>query len=158
MNYSSRQIEDLKQRIFEIHKSIEMMNKDYGRHFTMDGHLLGSAGEVFAKYFYGIELYEASHKTYDGYHGTRQIQVKITQKDSVEVKGDPEYLIVLKIVYSEDNMNVFEVYNGPGFKALDGKVQNSNKERSISLKRLCKIMVDQNERIPNVNEIDKWQG
>lgn len=27
-----------------------------GRHFTLDGHLLGSIGEVLAVYYYGIEL------------------------------------------------------------------------------------------------------
>ena len=28
-----------------------------GRQFTLDGHLVGSIGEVMAAYYYGIELY-----------------------------------------------------------------------------------------------------
>ena len=27
------------------------------RHFTLDGHLVGSIGEVMAAYYYGIDLY-----------------------------------------------------------------------------------------------------
>ena len=43
------------------------MEKDFpGRHFTLDGHLVGSIGEVMASYYYGIELYAASAVAHDG--------------------------------------------------------------------------------------------
>jgi hypothetical protein len=31
-----------------------------GRHFTPDGHLIGSIGEALASYYYGVELHRAS--------------------------------------------------------------------------------------------------
>ena len=36
-----------------------------GRRFTLDGHLVGSIGEVLAAERYGLELLTASHKTHD---------------------------------------------------------------------------------------------
>lgn len=106
MSYNLKQIEQLKRYIFEIYRDIEIMNREYNRHFTMDGHLLGSVGEVFASFYYGIELYEASHKIHDGIKDGKEVQIKITQKDSVEVKGIPEFLLVLKIVYLRDSMDI----------------------------------------------------
>ena len=45
----------------QVHKMIEIVKEletEFpGRHFTLDGHLVGSIGEVMAAYYYGIELY-----------------------------------------------------------------------------------------------------
>lgn len=50
-----------------------------GRHFTLDGHLVGSIGEVMAAYYYGIELYRASAEIHDGEIEGRKVQIKISQ-------------------------------------------------------------------------------
>ena len=36
-----------------------------GRHYTPDGHMIGSIGEVLAAYCYGLTLFEASKETHD---------------------------------------------------------------------------------------------
>jgi hypothetical protein len=38
----------------------ELEQKFEGRKFTLYGHLLGSTGEVLAKYYYGLELLPSS--------------------------------------------------------------------------------------------------
>ena len=43
------------QKMIEIVKELE--TEFPGRHFTLDGHLVGSIREVIATYYYGIELY-----------------------------------------------------------------------------------------------------
>lgn len=50
MSYTEEQIEELKKIVFDFNKRISEMNKIYGRKFTMDGHMIGSVGEVFASY------------------------------------------------------------------------------------------------------------
>ena len=50
-----------------------------GRHFTPDGHLVGSLGEALASHHYGVELFEASARCHDGVCESRQVQVKATQ-------------------------------------------------------------------------------
>ena len=157
MIYSQEQIDNLKEYLSRIHKIIGKMDNEFGRHFTMDGHLLGSAGEMFASFYYGIELAKASTKTYDGKLDGKEIQIKITQGTSIEVKGIPEYLIVLKIEWPNDIIEIYEVYNGPGEMALQGRGENSNKERSISINKLSAIVVDKKASIkPRINSLKKW--
>lgn len=85
-----------------------------GRHFTLDGHLVGSIGEVLAAYYYGIKLYKASEPVHDGEDNEkRRVQIKITQQDNIVISGKPDYLVVL---YLTKAGNVYEVYNGPGEK------------------------------------------
>ena len=66
-----------------------------GRHFTLDGHPVGSVGEVAAAYHYGIELFPPSTELHDGYAGDRNIQIKITQTENVLIGEESEYVIVL---------------------------------------------------------------
>ena len=82
-----------------------------GRHFTLDGHLVDSVGEVAAAYHYGIELFPPSTERHDGFVGDRNVQIKITQTENVLIGEEPEYLIVL---YLARTGNIYEVYNGPG--------------------------------------------
>ncbi len=156
MLYNKEQIDKLKNTVFEFYKQILEMNREYDRKFTMDGHMIGSVGEVFASYIYDIDLFEPGHKLYDGRKGEKNIQIKITQRDYVEVKGVPDYLIVLKIVYCEKNIKIFEVYNGPGRNALPRKNENDFKESSLSINKLSKIKVEKFERIQEVVPISKW--
>ena len=82
-----------------IYKLVAELEKQYpGRHFTPDGHMLGSIGEVYAAERYGLKLYEASHPIHDGVTADgKEVQVKLTQTDRVALYECPEHLIVLKI-------------------------------------------------------------
>ena len=51
MKYTKEKIEELKKIVFDFYKGISQMNQTYGRKFTMDGHMIGSVGEVFASYY-----------------------------------------------------------------------------------------------------------
>ena len=122
-----------------------------GRRFTLDGHLVGSIGEVLAAYYYGLKLLPASSEGHDA--RTREgllVQIKATQTTSVGLRSCPQHLVVLKILASG---NVKQAFNGPGRLAWEnaGKMQK-NGQRGISLSTLAKLMerVPQELRLPTV--------
>ena len=78
-----------------------------GRRFTLDGHLLSSIGEVLAAYYYGIEL-APTGKAHDGTKFGKNIQIKITQTNSVDIVDYCDYLIVLYLNKMEGK--IYEVY------------------------------------------------
>ncbi len=82
-----------------------------GRHFTPDGHMVGSFGEALAAYYYGVELSPASTLCHDGTCGGRNVQVKATQTDRIAISGKPDVLLVLAL--NRDG-TFQEIYNGPG--------------------------------------------
>ena len=107
-----------------------------GRHFTLDGHLVGSLGEVYAAERYGLKLLEASSPVHDAKtsSGRRLVQIKTTQRDKVGISERPDYLIVLRL--AEDG-SFEEVYNGPGQPAWDAAGKRAkNGQRFISLAKL----------------------
>jgi hypothetical protein len=111
------------------------------RHFTLDGHLVGSIAEVIASYMYDLELLPASQECHDGRCRRTgiNVQVKGTQRNRVAMYAEPEHLIVLKFI----NSRVEEIYNGPGKLAWDaaGAVAK-NGQKSISVKKLCGLAQD----------------
>lgn len=112
-----------------------------GRHFTPDGHLVGSLGEAIASHYYGITLYPASHAVYDGRIKNRKVQIKATQKSSVEIKHGHGQLLVIKIL---TDGNFEEIYNGDGetaWRSLAHRKPTKAGEISISLRQL-KILND----------------
>jgi hypothetical protein len=125
-----------------------------GRHFTPDGHLVGSIGEVLAAYYYDLELLPASAtihdaKTKDGI----MVQIKATQRNLVGIRAEPDHLIVLGI----NKHGVSEViYNGPGKLAWEesGKMQK-NGQRGISRSKLSTLMnqVSEAEKLPRVRQL-----
>ena len=106
-----------------------------GRKFTLDGHLVGSIGEVIAAYMFALELMPASNLGYDavGPDG-RQVEIKLTQGTRVALRHAPQHLIVLHRPKGE---RIRVVYNGPGQAVWDrcGKVQK-NGQRPITIVRL----------------------
>ena len=55
--------EKLSETIRELYAIVNQLERDYNKHdrrFTLDGHLLGSIGEVYAAERYGIELAKSS--------------------------------------------------------------------------------------------------
>jgi len=119
-----------------------------GRHFTPDGHLVGSLGEVWAAHLYGLELDTASAETHDGTAPDgRRVQVKATQGKSIGISSQPDYLLVLRLNRGAEPE---EVYNGPGAApwSMAGKLQKTG-QRQLSLPRLRQLMddVDESDRI-----------
>ena len=121
-----------------------------GRHFTPDGHLVGSLGECLAAYHYGLDLLRASSPGVDAVKDGREIEIKATQGTRVALRSGPEHLLVLKL----DREGGFaEIYNGPGrvvWREFEGKPRPSNGQYQISVRRLTQLMaaVSPDERVP----------
>ena len=50
-----------------------------GRHYTPDGHMIGSVGEALAASYYGLKLFPAAEKTHDAVSvDGRLVQIKAT--------------------------------------------------------------------------------
>ena len=105
------------------------------RKFTLDGHLVGSIGEVVAAYMFGLALMPASTLGHDAMAPDgRRVEIKLTQGKSVALRHAPEHLIAL---HRPKGGPVSVVYNGPGGVVWDacGKPQK-NGQSPISLTRL----------------------
>ena len=124
-----------------------------GRKFTLDGHLVGSVGEVVAAYIFDLELKPASTLGHDARtrDGT-EVEIKLTQRMSVAIRHEPQHLIAL---YRPKGGPVQVVFNGPGDLAWEnaGRMQ-SNGQRTISLKRLAELdhEVADSDRLPTRRE------
>ena len=120
-----------------------------GRKFTLDGHLVGSVGEVIAAFMFDLTLNRASTRGHDAAsRDGRSVEIKLTQGNSVAIRHEPEHLIVL---HRPKGGPVRVVFNGPGLKAwvAAGKMQ-ANGQRQISLTRLARIAegVPVSDRLP----------
>ena len=133
--------------LYEIVRNLEAMFP--GRHFTPDGHLVGSLGECLAAYHYGLDLLPASTTGGDALKAGLKIEIKATQAKVVGLRYQPEHLLVLKL----DQLGGFEeVYNGPGdivWKEFDGKPKPSNGQYRIALSRLSVLM----EQVPSESRL-----
>lgn len=112
-----------------------------GRKFTLDGHLVGSIGEVVAAYIFDLDLNPASTLGHDARSPDgRNVEIKLTQGQSVAIRHEPEHLIVLQRPKGGPMRIVF---NGPGAIAwaAAGQMQK-NGQRPISLARLSKLALD----------------
>ncbi len=143
--------EHLSRAIRDLYAIVDQLGEecaDHGRHFTLDGHLLGSIGEVYAAERHGISLYTSSKKAHDGWKvdadgNRREIQIKVTQtrakRKVVPISHRPDYLIVLLV----DKDGAFdEVYNGPGIKVWDlvkDKPKPANGQYQVTLNKLREL-------------------
>ena len=110
---AERPIERVPQLVKEIYRIVGDLESTFpGRHFTPDGHLVGSLGEVLAAVYYGLELLAASAKVHDAKTPDgRHVQVKTTQVNCVALRQDCDLLLVLKL---DKHGGFKEIYNGPG--------------------------------------------
>ena len=136
----------LSDKIKELYRITNELEKEYpGRKFTVDGHLVGSIGEVIVAEHYGLTLLPNSTKTHDALTDDKKyVQIKATQVKSISISSEPDYVIVIKL-FSDGSWE--EVYNGPGNLVWDaaGKMQK-NGQRPISLNKLKVLMNSVNER------------
>ena len=108
-----------------------------GRHFTPDGHMVGSIGECLVADAYRLDLMTASNKGYDAIaNNGKQVEIKATQSKSVAFRSEPEHAIIIKIL---PNGTFKEYYNGPGYLIwgqFKDKKLPSNGQYQISLNKL----------------------
>lgn len=140
-------IRDSLMELFRIVNHLENVYAEHGRKFTIDGHLIGSIGEVLAAEAYNLKLAENSTPVYDAETrdaSQKKVQIKATQIDRVSFSSKrehdeaPDYVIVIKINHD----GTWEtIYNGPGKRVYDnlGKAQK-NGQSQISLSKLSKLM------------------
>lgn len=145
------EIERLRPQIRMLFKiSTELENAFPGRKFTLDGHLLGSIGEVIASYHYELKLLTSSSERHDAISKDGHlVQIKATQGSRhISLRSEPEYLIVLWI--NGKTGEAKEIYNGPGACVWEACYKlSSNGTRSITISRLKQLSlnVPDNQRI-----------
>ena len=156
--YTKEKMDAIKEKIQKLISIVKELETDFpGRHFTLDGHLVGSIGEVMAAYYYGIELYAASAVAHDGEIDGKKVQIKISQQDDIVINHEPEYLIVL---YLRKNGDVFEVYTGPGEAPWNSaSKRDSHNNRHMRVNKLMELdkQVSDEFRIAVVNVISKMK-
>lgn len=127
-------------RIYAITAELEALYP--GRHFTPDGHMVGSIGEVLVAENYGLKLLPASHETHDAVASDgRYVQIKATQVKRIAISSEPDYLIVIRLL---PDGSFEEYYNGKGTAVWNaaGPMQK-NGQRSISLAKLRRLNSEQ---------------
>jgi hypothetical protein len=138
-----------------IYDSVDELEAMFpGRHFTPDGHLVGSLGEALASFHYAIELSQASAQCHDGKCGERNVQVKATQGDRIAMSSESEHLLVLRL--NRDG-TFTEQYNGPGavvWALVSRKPRPKNGQYQVALSTLRRLMqsVDKEHRLERVAE------
>ncbi|WP_070638255.1 hypothetical protein [Olsenella sp. HMSC062G07] len=147
----SKKLAEIIRRLYGIVGELEHDYHDQHRHFTLDGHLIGSTGEVYAAERYGIDLFVSSTPRHDGTSPDgRLVQVKATQRGSVALNENPDFLIVLKI---DGDGEISEVYNGPSqsvWNLFENRARPKNGQYQVSLSKLKALnkAVDERDRIP----------
>lgn len=157
--YTREKMDLVKRKVQKLIEIVAELETEFpGRHFTLDGHLVGSIGEVMAAYYYGIELYAASTEIHDGEVDGRKVQIKISQQDNIVINHEPDYLIVL---YLNKSGSIYEVYNGKGAKPWEiaSKKDNHN-NRHMMVNKLMELdkTVPDTDRIMQVNYIAKMSA
>lgn len=138
-----QQVPEKIRAIYDIVKELEDM---FGRHFTPDGHMVGSIGEVLAAYHYDLKLLPASAERHDAISKCgKYVQIKATQSRTISLRSKPDHLIVLRLLKDGSNE---EIYNGPGAIAWahSGKLQK-NGQRSIGIAKLTQLMLDVSDKM-----------
>jgi len=129
------------QALHSIYEAVDALEAMFpGRHFTPDGHMVGSLGEALAAHHYGLELHAPSEHCHDGICGERQVQVKATQGDRIAISSEPEHLLVLKL--NRDG-TFTEHYNGPGalvWNLVCKKPRPKNGQYQVLLRGLALLM------------------
>ncbi len=124
------------------------------RHFTPDGHMVGSLGECLVADAYGLELMTASNKGYDAVttNGLK-VEIKATQAKSVAFRSEPQHAICIRIL---PDGTFEEIYHGPGalvWEQFKGKPLPRHGQYQISLTKLGKLShwVPDYQRVARLN-------
>ncbi|EJB5271598.1 hypothetical protein IOC44_07835 [Vibrio vulnificus] len=146
--------EKFRSLVKDLYKTVsELENMFPGRHFTPDGHMVGSLGECLVADAYGLELLTASNKGFDavGPSGVK-VEIKATQSTRVAFRSCPEHVIVIKIL---PDGTFEEFYNGSGLRIWElfsGKPLPSNGQYQIALSKLATL----NQQVPDSERLGKF--
>ena len=158
ISYSREKMDLIRDNVQKMIEIVAELEKEFpARHFTLDGHLVGSIGEVMAAYYYGVDLFKASTERHDGIVNDCEVQIKITQQDNIVIHAEPDYLIVLYLTKKGD---VYEVYNGPGKLAWESASKiDSHNNRHMRVNKLLELndQVSIEERIKQIKPIEKMK-
>lgn len=144
-------LQGLVQQLYATVCELELMFP--GRHFTPDGHLVGSLGECLVADAYSLKLLTASNKGHDAITKDGQkVEIKATQSHSVAFRSEPEHAIIIKIL---PDGTFEEIYNGSGariWQQFANKTVPSNGQFQISVTKLKQLnqMVTDDERVPRI--------
>lgn len=131
-----KEVRELLESLYRATDRLEVLFP--GRKFTLDGHLVGSIGEVLAAYMFDLDLLRGSNRGHDAMTADgRNVEIKFTQGDSVAIRYEPEQLLVFQ---RKKGSELRVVYNGSGALAWKhaGEMQR-NGQRPISLHTLRKL-------------------
>ncbi|WP_447528390.1 DUF6998 domain-containing protein [Vreelandella sp. TE19] len=125
----------------QLYATVEELQAMFpGRHFTPDGHMVGSLGECLVADAYNLELRAASNKGHDAVTETGlEVEIKATQSNSVGFRSQPQHAIIIKILRDG---TFEEIYNGPGrlvWEQFQGKRLPSNGQFQVSLNKLRQL-------------------
>ena len=148
--WSESRCQKLRDSIKRLYDVVEELSQEFSeekRKFTLDGHLVGSIGEVVAAYAFNLRLLVSSAEGHDALlisedygavsHDNTPVQIKLTGGNrGVGLYSSPKHLIVLQLADSEFRL----IYNGPGaFVWAKCKKEQKNGQRWISLSELRKL-------------------
>ncbi len=144
--HSTDELSDAIRQLYRIIDTLETDFSEHNRRFTLDGHLLGSIGEVYVAERYNIKLFISSFKGHDGITkdgSERLVQIKVTQsrarKKAIGLSSEPKWLLVLQV---NDEGEFIEIYNGPGdivWNLVKDKQKPSNGQYQVALSRLLEL-------------------
>jgi hypothetical protein len=106
-----------KKLIATIYDAVNRLGKLFpGRHFTPDGIMVGSLGEVLAEIKYNIRLLPPNTPKHDAQElaTDRFVQIRTNQGDTAPLREKPDHFLALKLLRDG---TIKEIYNGSGSQA-----------------------------------------
>lgn len=99
MGYSDSEMKIINLKIQQLFNIVNDLEKTFeGRKFTLDGHIIGSIGEVMASYYYKLTLLPNSYEKHDAVDSNnRLIQIKTTQGNYIEISSVPDLFNCFKV-------------------------------------------------------------
>lgn len=110
------------EQLLKITDELRDTYKHLGKHFSLDGKLVGDIGEVLVAEKYGLELYSENAIIHDGKEisSGREVQIKASFKSNSYFPFGkdrmPEYFLSVNILKNGD---LEELFNGPGQYVYD---------------------------------------
>ena len=149
---STTRIQELIRQQFAIAQELTELT---GRPFTLDGHAVGSAGEVIAAARFGLTLTDPSTKGIDAHCDGRSVEIKATAGKTIALRGmEPMAEQLLALQFNGDG-TAETIYNGPAspvWAAISHKAMGSNGQRQVSLRLLRELqaLVAQEQQLPEL--------
>ena len=138
MRYDPHQLPQLLASLYRVLEQLESVFP--GLLFAPDGLMADSLGKALVSYHYGISLHPASDNGHDGTVGGRNIQIRVTQLDTIAINSEPEHLIAIRLL---KDGSFEELYNGPGanvWRLVSEKRRPKNGQYAVRVSQLRNLM------------------